>query len=580
MKKNLNNIAFSIYSNKGIFALLLGSGISKKSGIPTGWDIVVDLIKKIARLENENCEPSPEEWYRNKFHEEPDYSNILEKIASTPTERLNILKSYFEGKDEADLYQPTEAHKSIARLIKKGYFKVIITTNFDRLTEKALLEEGIEPLVIRHPSDIEGTIPLVHTKFILIKINGDYLDSRFLNTKEELNEYPDILNNYLLKIFNEYGIISCGWSAKWDIGLINTIKQCNNFRFSSYWSFIHNCNPELKEISDTRKGYNIKIEDADHFFKELLEKIEALETFDNEDPLSADIAVARLKKYISKEENTINLRDLLIHECLKVQEKVQNAVKQNQNLEAEQFRDILKLYLSSLEILIPLCINGTYWTKESHHKFFKEILLRLMVPPKINGSYNQESFDFNLIPTLCIFYSIGLTATKTRNYKLLSEIFQIKINDLYYPEAEKIYLISKINSALIEKDFFNKIINSNKKTPMSSYIKEKLRPFFQDIIFDDNDFEQNFALFEYILSLNYSHLVVDRYHTDWAPLGEYQWKFRYFNRGNNSLIDFINSANEEKENWAPIQAGMFNKSYKRFNEIFEKLEEFRKNIHY
>ncbi|WP_416445723.1 SIR2 family protein [Leeuwenhoekiella sp. A16] len=580
MKINLNNIAFSIYSNRGIFALLLGSGISRNSGIPTGWDIVIDLIKKIARLENENCEQDPEEWYRNKFNEEPDYSNILEKLAATPTERLNILKSYFEGNNDNDLYQPTIGHKSIAKLIKKGYFRVIVTTNFDRLIEKALLEEGIEPLVIRHPSDIEGTMPLVHSKFVIIKINGDYLDSRFLNTKQELNEYPEDLNNYLLKIFNDFGIISCGWSAKWDIGLLNCLKQCNNFRFSSYWSFVHQLNPELKEIADLRKGNNIQIENADHFFKELLEKVEALETFDREDPLSADIAVARLKKYISKEEYIIELRDLLIHESLKVRDKIQNAVKPNQHLEVEQFREVLNLYHSSLEILIPLCINATYWSKEIHHKFLKEILLRLNVAPKINGGYRQESFDFNLIPSLFILYSLGITAIKTKNYKLLNEIFQIKINDLYYPDAEKIYFISKVNSTLIEKEFFNKVLNSTKRTPMSSYIKEKLRPFLQDLIFDDFDFEQNFALFEYLLSLNYSHLVIDKYHNDWAPLGEYQWKYRYFDRGNNALKDFIDSANKEESNWTPIQQGMFNGSYQTFKVVFNKLEEFRKHIHY
>lgn len=580
MKINLNNIAFSVYSNKGVFALLLGSGISRNSGIPTGWDIVVDLIKKIARLENENCEQNPEEWYRNKFDEEPDYSNILEKLAATPTERLNILKSYFEGKNDTDLYQPTIAHKAIAKLIKKGYVRVIVTTNFDRLIEKALLEEGIEPLVIRHPSDIDGTMPLVHSNFNLIKINGDYLDSRFLNTKQELNEYPENLNNYLLRIFNEFGIISCGWSAKWDVGLLNSLKQCNNLRFSSYWSFVHTCNPELKEIADIRKGNNIQIEDADHFFKELLEKVEALESFDKEDPLSADIAVARLKKYISREENTIDLRDLLIHESSKVREKIQNAVNPNQHLEEKQFSEVLNVYLSSLEILIPLCINATYWSKETHYIFLKEILLRLTVPPKRNGRYHQESFDFNLIPTLFILYSMGITATKTRNYKLLYEIFQIKINNLYNEDADKIYLISKINSTLIEKEFFNKIINSNKRTPMSSYLKEKLKPFFQDLIFDDFDFEQNFALFEYILSLNYSHLVIDKYHNHWAPLGEYQWKYRYFNSGNNALKDFIDSAHKEQSSWAPIQKGMFNKSYQTFKEVFDKLEDIRNHIHY
>jgi hypothetical protein len=32
------SLAFSVHSNKGVFALLLGSGVSRASGIPTGWE--------------------------------------------------------------------------------------------------------------------------------------------------------------------------------------------------------------------------------------------------------------------------------------------------------------------------------------------------------------------------------------------------------------------------------------------------------------------------------------------------------------------------------------------------------------
>lgn len=35
---------------------------------------------------------------------------------------------------------PTVAHKAIANLVKHGFIKVIVTTNFDRLLERALEE--------------------------------------------------------------------------------------------------------------------------------------------------------------------------------------------------------------------------------------------------------------------------------------------------------------------------------------------------------------------------------------------------------------------------------------------------------
>jgi hypothetical protein len=131
-------ISFSIYSNKGVYALLLGSGISKASGIPTGWDIIIDLIKQLAILKKEECLPDPEKWFKEKYGIEPDYSTILEKLVPTPSERVNYLKRYFEPTEdqiEQNLKEPSKAHKAIAKLAKKGYIKVIITTNFDRLLE-------------------------------------------------------------------------------------------------------------------------------------------------------------------------------------------------------------------------------------------------------------------------------------------------------------------------------------------------------------------------------------------------------------------------------------------------------------
>jgi hypothetical protein len=53
-------LALSMHSAKGIYGLLLGSGVSKDSGIPTGRDIALDLIRKLAVLKGEDCEPDPE----------------------------------------------------------------------------------------------------------------------------------------------------------------------------------------------------------------------------------------------------------------------------------------------------------------------------------------------------------------------------------------------------------------------------------------------------------------------------------------------------------------------------------------
>jgi hypothetical protein len=93
----LTPLAFSIYSGRGIYALLLGSGISRSAEIPTGWEVTLDLIRKVAAVENDDCGSDPALWYLSKFGVEADYSSLLEKVAPTPSERSNTLASYFEA---------------------------------------------------------------------------------------------------------------------------------------------------------------------------------------------------------------------------------------------------------------------------------------------------------------------------------------------------------------------------------------------------------------------------------------------------------------------------------------------------
>ena len=124
---------------------------SRAAGIPTGWEVVLDLINKLAKLENEDPGTDLEAWYSTKYGNPPTYSSLLEAAAKSQAERSQLLRSYFEPtaeEREEGRKLPTKPHHSIASLVKMGMIRVIITTNFDRLIENALEAEGVNPTVI------------------------------------------------------------------------------------------------------------------------------------------------------------------------------------------------------------------------------------------------------------------------------------------------------------------------------------------------------------------------------------------------------------------------------------------------
>jgi hypothetical protein len=586
MNNLLTTLAFSIYSNKGVYALLIGSGVSRKSGIPTGWDVVIKLIRNLAAVNKENCEPNPEHWFIEKYGEDPDYSTILNRLVSTPSERINLLKPYFEptsNEIEEGLKQPTQAHKSIAKLIKQGYIKVVITTNFDRLLETALQNEGIAPVVIRHTDDIDGAFPLVHCEQTIIKINGDYLDSRFLNTKKELSDYPEKLKKLILQIINEYGLISCGWSGKWDEGLLNTIRQSENFRFGSFWTHVGNCEPELADLALYRKGQNLEIQNADDFFTELLEKIEALERINDNHPLNADIAVARLKKYIVKDEAKILLHDLLCNEQENVYKKF-HEINDFHIYPDVRLLPRLEFYEQSLDILLPLIINGAYWAKPEHEQYFVNILTRLSEPPRNpNGQFYEDTRWFHYYPSLILFYAIGISSIIAEKFSLLHKIFKIKIAQISGGSTQKKYFIEYVNSCTIDHDVINSIFGTSSSTPLSLVLERKLEPFFNQVIYNQTDFRDTLDIFEYLLSLNHLHLVGNFYGNNWVPYGQY--KLRNFHRSredeNYPLKAFFDKEDIEKEDWLPIKSGMFSGSCEVYVDIKKRADEFisKINIH-
>lgn len=296
--EKLTTLALSVYSNKGAYALLLGSGISRRAHIPTGWEVESRLIERIAATQGIFNEEDWHQWYINQYGKEANYSDLLEEMVKTPTERVRLMQNFFEPtteEKELGWKLPTKAHRAIANLIREGYVKVVVTTNFDRLLEHALEEIGVHPQVIKNESDWNTATPIIHSKEpTIIKVNGDYLDCQFRNTTKELDDYPQILKGHLHGIFSDFGLVTCGWSAKWDKGLIKIITESQQPRYTSFFAEVGTFSEELQNLSESRDGELLRILGADEMFISLLEQVQALEKVNVSRTMSHDLFIAKI----------------------------------------------------------------------------------------------------------------------------------------------------------------------------------------------------------------------------------------------------------------------------------------------
>lgn len=112
-------LTFSVRNSPGVYALLLGSGVSTEAEIPSGWGVLQDLARQLADVEGEDADPDPIEWYDERYGNPPEYDELLEELARSREERQALLEDYFEPTEderEEGVKTPSEAHESIAWL--------------------------------------------------------------------------------------------------------------------------------------------------------------------------------------------------------------------------------------------------------------------------------------------------------------------------------------------------------------------------------------------------------------------------------------------------------------------------------
>jgi len=523
----INSLAFSLHSNKGVYAVLLGSGVSRAAGIPTGWEITLELVRKVASLQAENCEPNPAAWYVGKAGKQPDYSDLLDLVAKTPAERQQLLRSYWEPTEEEreeGAKQPTKAHHAIAGLVRDGYIRVIITTNFDKLMERALQEIGVQPAILSTVDHIAGAVPLVHAPCTIIKVHGDYLDTRMLNTPQELATYPDGIDRLLDRVFDEYGLIVCGWSADWDVALRAAIERQPARRYSTYWASRGAPGVAAADLIARRAIQVVPIKDADSFMVAAAEQVQALADFERPHPLSTAAAVSSLKRYLSEPKYAIQLHDLVHAEVDKVLEVFVGAAFDTnaRPLEGPDVERRVKSYEAACETLMRMAYNAGYWSSEEHVQPWLEVMARLAEKPAENGI--ELWVDLQRYPATLVLYAFGLGAVVARRYTTLRALLEVKVFRQYRPVAPIVELVPPWALFQMGGQVLRVLPGmDNRRAPLNDRLAFVMRPLLGTASASEEQFGVHFDTLEVLIALHYASVQAakDRY---WALLGRYGYR--------------------------------------------------------
>lgn len=577
--EKLTTLAFSMYSNKGAYALLLGSGISRSAHIPSGWEVEEKLIQKLGASQGIIDSDDWHQWYKDKYQQSASYSSLLGEIVKTPTERVQLMKSFFEPTDEEKEIgwkTPTKAHLAIARCAKKGYIRVILTTNFDRLLEKAFELEGVTPQVISHEGAISQATPIVHSKIpTIIKINGDYIDCQFRNTAEELDEYPEQMKLYLHRIFEEYGLVTCGWSGEWDKGLIEIINGATHSRYNSFFAYIGEAKNSIMSLSRDRMGELMPIKSADNLFSELYEQITALEKYDANANMSHEMMLIRVKKYMSSKQYDIEFADIIEKWGAEAYNQITEVAHYNFQLSKEAFDRYLAIHLRAIAPLLDAAILTARWGNGWHIKLFGDILIKLCIRPMKNGEITTEGTQYlHALAPMLLLNTIGIACVKYGRFKELNNILKLSVpagNFMGFYRHPLLYLLGGTHWTY---ETWNNLMGTTYCYPFSLFFLRQLEPIFKDYFITKSEYENVFYIWEHLKSLVYGYNKCSL--TEFSvPMGNFfrqRIEYKMREKESEPYTLFFEEADKLKNNWEPIKQGMFGGSYDNYKQIHEQAE--------
>ncbi|MFD5317531.1 SIR2 family protein [Streptomyces sp. NPDC127098] len=511
-------LALNVRESPGVYALLLGSGISIASGVKTGWGVVEDLVGKVAAVRDPDnpdaraeAMADPAKWWESNCDEPLGYSRLLAAVAPKPASRQALLAGYFEpedGDDDAGK-APTAAHRAIAQLVKRGSIRVILTTNFDRLMERALQEVGISPQVVHRPEAIDSMKPLAHSQVTVIKLHGDYADLDQRNTVDELESYPQAQHAFLERVLDEYGLIVCGWSADWDTALVRAVEGTRARRYPMFWSTYGQLGLAARRLTAQHDAVVIKGLSADELFTDLTRRVDALDHL-SAAPITRDVAVVQLKRALPDPVRRIELSDLIdkaVGQIVDGSTSERHPMTATPITWADVFADSVRRYRADSDVLLHLLANGVFYDTGTHDQLWHRAVGRLVRMRDTRPSpYNEYLEKLRHLPALLATWTIGVAAVLGHREELLASVLarpEWADPSSGHPRQKPAWYLNPI--VVLETDGLSSTYRTDDGRkwhyPQSHWLKDQLREPFRLVEPSDIAFREACSRFEFLASM-------------------------------------------------------------------------------
>ena len=520
-------VAYAMQASPKRYALFLGAGISLSAGLPSGSDVAAKMIRKLASAKGEKIEGDDDpkvclQWFAEKFGVPATFDRLMQELGITEETRRERLQEFIFPTDadrNLQFVNPTTAHQIIAELVKDKIVSTIITTNFDPLLEEAIKNMGIRPVVIR--SDTDPTLMSIFPDACrIIKVNGDFESLSIKITPEDLKSYEPGITDYIQRICAEYGLVFCGWSGGYDVGLQEILASLELRRYPTFW-----CLRSDSEIpTDLRESLNplpVEIQSADRFFTSLQAVISRLRSVERVQSLTVSASIRRVTEGLQQPKPDIILSQLIhaqtdiVLDELAREGYVPTGTVHAQEIFEERVNILTKKTAPLAAMLATLAYYDDNYASLVYDAVERLINVRFAEPfaegdRDYAGAYQDKRvrdclYNFQLLPALIVIYTTGIAATKSEHFNMLEAVFTPRISGSPGLDDQKTPYFESVNiSQIFSCD--NLWVSLNREHfgesgDLFRYIHQVCHGLVRHLIPSDTRYSEAFDIFEYLFGL-------------------------------------------------------------------------------
>lgn len=237
------------------FAWFLGAGASRSSGLKTATDVIWDLKRRYYNQQESQSvseqdvqHPAVAQRIQSfvdargfpALWADGEYSTYFEMIFGDDKERQ---RQYIRGVLAEDKVRLSVGNRVLGALMASGECRVVFTTNFDSVVEKAVADVSGASIAAHHLEGAHNAKRALDNEEypLYVKLHGDFRYDSIKNLGTDLAAQNAELSECLLNAGNRFGVVVAGYSGR-DQSVMELFRSIlaspNPFPHGLYWTGI------------------------------------------------------------------------------------------------------------------------------------------------------------------------------------------------------------------------------------------------------------------------------------------------------------------------------------------------------